>query len=118
MNAIILEIDTEGQTMVVEGIDKNSAIGDQCILDWSNANLQEVEDDGNLKTLSIDGFSVGDYVVLFVDEIQETYPTRAKASTVQLITQGILNDMRSMTLVESILYFDTGEILTSSAGSQ
>lgn len=91
VNAIILKIDTEGQTMIVEGVDQNSAIGDQCILDWSNANLQEIEADGNLKMLSIDAFSAGDYVALFVDEIQETYPTRAKATAIQRQDEALLS---------------------------
>ncbi|MGL5254041.1 MAG: DUF4362 domain-containing protein, partial [Brevinema sp.] len=109
VNATILKIDAEGQTMVVEGIDQNSAIGENCILDWSNANLQIVEADGSIKTLSINDFAVGDTVVLFVDEIQETYPTRATAAVVQLQGEAPLNAMRPMIMVNGILYLDTGK---------
>lgn len=91
LNAIILKIDTEGQTMIVEGIDPNSAIGDQCMVVFSNANLQTVNADGNLKTISIDAFNEGDYVVLFVEEIQETYPTTARATAIQLQNEILLS---------------------------
>ncbi|MEG2959466.1 MAG: hypothetical protein RR828_06995, partial [Oscillospiraceae bacterium] len=67
--------------------------------------------DGSIKTLSINDFAVGDTVVLFVDEIQETYPTKAVASTVQLRPRGAsqLVDLRPMIMINGILYLDTGK---------
>lgn len=84
VDAVILKIDLDSKTMLVTGLDPNSPIGDQCVVDWSNADLQTVGSDGDLKSLSIEDLADGDHVVLFLGEIQETYPTRATASAVQL----------------------------------
>ncbi|MEG1164565.1 MAG: M56 family metallopeptidase [Anaerovoracaceae bacterium] len=84
VNAIILKIDKANLSMTVKGIDLNSAIGDKCIVDLKEASLISVAINSEPKSLSLDAFAVGDTVVLFVDEIQETYPTRAKATTVQI----------------------------------
>ncbi|MGL4790937.1 MAG: hypothetical protein ACRCW1_05950 [Anaerotignaceae bacterium] len=84
INAIILEMDKENETMLVEGIDQNSPIGDKCFVNWSNADLQEVDTEGNLEFISIDKFNVGDYIVLFTGGIKESYPTRTSANIIQL----------------------------------
>lgn len=85
VNATILKIDKDNQTMTVKGIDTKSPIGDNCIVSWGNANLQTVGNNNSEPTeISIDDFAVGDYVVLSVEEIQESYPTRTKATTIQL----------------------------------
>nr|WP_314464242.1 M56 family metallopeptidase [uncultured Clostridium sp.] len=89
VNATILEIDKDNKTMTVKGIDTNSPIGDNCIVSWENANLQTVTPKRKPMKLSIDDFAEGDYVVLFLGEIQESYPTRAKASTILLQTKGM-----------------------------
>ena len=84
VNAIILEIDKENQTMMVAGIDRNSIIGDKCVLTWDKDSLITVATNSGPTNISLDDFSVGDYVVLYIDEVQETYPTKAKATTIQL----------------------------------
>lgn len=84
VDAIILEIDRDNQTMLVEGIGTNSVIGDKCVLSWEGEPFITVETNSGPKSLSIDDFSVGDYVVLFIGEVQESYPTKATASTIQL----------------------------------
>jgi beta-lactamase regulating signal transducer with metallopeptidase domain len=84
VNAIILEIDKNNQTMTVEGIDENSVIGDKCILTWEGEPFITVATNSGPKRLSLDDFSVGDNIVIFIGEVQESYPTRAKASTIQL----------------------------------
>lgn len=84
INAVILEIDEENQTMTVEGIDENSVIGDRCILTWGEDPFITVATNSGPKRLSLDDFSIGDHVVLFIGEVQESYPTRAKAKTIQL----------------------------------
>ena len=84
VNAVILEIDKEDQTMTVKGIDENSVIGDKCILIWEADPFITVATNSEPKCLSLDDFSVGDYVVLVISEVQESYPTRAKAITIQL----------------------------------
>lgn len=91
VNAIILEIDKDNQTMAVKGIDMNSPIGDNCVVSWGNANLQTVTTEREPTKISIGDFTVGDYVVLLLEEIQESYPTRAKATTIQLEPKGMLN---------------------------
>ncbi|NNJ31763.1 M56 family metallopeptidase [Lacrimispora defluvii] len=84
VNATILKIDKTNQTITVKGIDTNSPIGDNCIVSWKDANLQTVISKEELIILTIDDFAEGDRVVLFLGEIQESYPTRAKATTIQL----------------------------------
>ncbi|MGL5253409.1 MAG: M56 family metallopeptidase [Brevinema sp.] len=84
VNAVILEIDKDTPTMTVMGIDKNSVIGDRCIVSWEPNALITVATNSGPRQLTIDDFSVGNYVVLSIDEVQETYPTRTIASTIQL----------------------------------
>ncbi|MTK06018.1 MAG: DUF4825 domain-containing protein [Hungatella sp.] len=84
VNASILKIDKINQTITVKGIDTNSPIGDNCIVNWKDANLQTVIGKEEPTIISIDDFAEGDHVVLFLGEIQESYPTRAKATTIQL----------------------------------
>jgi len=84
VNATILKIDKINQTITVKGIDTNSPIGDNCIVNWKDANLQTVINKEEPVIISIDDFTEGDHVVLFLGEIQESYPTRAKATTIQL----------------------------------
>ena len=84
VDAIILEIDRDNQTMLVEGIDRNSVIGDKCVLTWEGEPFITVATNSGPKRLTLDNFSVGDYVVLFIGEVQESYPTKATATTIQL----------------------------------
>ena len=84
VNATILKIDKINQTITVKGIDNNSPIGDNCIVSWKDATLQTVINKEEPIKISIDDFALGDLVVLFLGEIQESYPTRAEATTVQL----------------------------------
>ena len=89
VNASILEIDEANQTMTVKGADTNNPIGDNCIVSWENANLQTVISNGEPIKISIHDFTEGDYVVLFLGEIQESYPSRTKATTIQLQPKNI-----------------------------
>ncbi len=84
VNATILKIDKINQTITVKGIDNNSPIGDNCIVSWKDATLQTVINKEEPIKISIDDFALGDLVVLFLGEIQESYPTRAEATTIQL----------------------------------
>lgn len=84
VNATILKIDKINQTITVKGIDNNSPIGDNCIVSWKDATLQTVINKEEPIKISIDDFALGDHVVLFLGEIQESYPTRAEATTIQL----------------------------------
>lgn len=87
VNAAILSIDSSAKTMTVQGIDEASVIGDSCIIDYADADLLQVasqEQTHEVTPLTIDNFSVNDYVVLFIGDVQETYPTTAKARTIQL----------------------------------
>ena len=90
VNASILKIDKINQTITVKGIDTNSPIGDNCIVNWKDANLQTVIGKEEPTIISIDDFAEGDHVVLFLGEIQESYPTRAKATTIQLVPKETL----------------------------
>lgn len=89
VNALILAIDRENQSMTVQGTDQNSVIGDQCVVDLNGATLHTVATNSGPKSLPLDDFSPGDSVVLFLGEVQESYPTRAKATTVQLQPKGL-----------------------------
>ncbi len=84
VNATILKIDKINQTITVKGLDNNSPIGDNCIVSWKDATLLTVVNEEEPIKISIDDFSIGDHVVLFLDEILESYPTRAEATTIQL----------------------------------
>ncbi len=91
VNATILKIDRGNHTMTVKGVDTNSPIGDNCIVNWGNATLLTVTTNSEPTEISIYDFSAGDNVVLFLDEIQESYPTRANAKTIQLQPKETLN---------------------------
>lgn len=84
INAVILEIDKDNQTMTVKGTDKNSVIGDMCILTWDKDPFITLATNSKPMYLSLDDFSVGDNIKIAVGDIQETYPTKAKATTIQL----------------------------------
>lgn len=84
VNAIVVEIDRENQTMIVEGVDENSVIGDRCELTWNGNPFTSEAPNGGTKTLSLEDFSVGDSVMLSIGAVQETYPTRANAIIIQL----------------------------------
>ncbi len=111
VNAVILEIDKNAQTMTVEGIDTNSAIGDRCVVTWEKGALMTVATNSHLTRLTIDDFSVGDAVVLSIGAVQESYPTRATARSIQLQPSGAreLGDLRPMVMVNGTLYWDTGK---------
>lgn len=82
-NAEILELDKENNTITVKG-DKET-IGDNCILSVDESTKFITLDENNeIVFLTIDDFAVGDYAVVFVKDIQETYPTRARLETIQL----------------------------------
>ena len=83
VNAVILAIDREGQTMTVKGVDQNSVIGDQCIITWEGEPFIKVASNGETEQLSLDDFAVGDAVSLWIGPVQESYPTRATATTIQ-----------------------------------
>lgn len=89
VNAVILAVDKENQTMTVQGIDNNSVIGDRCIITWEGEPFITVTANNEPTTLSVDDFAVGDSVVLFIGAVQESYPTRAKATTIQLQPKGV-----------------------------
>lgn len=89
VNAVILAIDKENQTMTVQGIDRNSVIGDRCIITWEGEPFIIVEANSEPKQLSLDDFEIGDSVVLFIGVVQESDPTRAKATTIQLQPNGV-----------------------------
>jgi len=111
VNAVILEIDKDAQSMMVEGIDENSVIGDRCIVTWEKDALITLATSSKPMQLSIDDFSVGDSVVLFIGKVQETYPTRVTASSIQLQPSGAseLGDLRPMVMINGTLYLDTGK---------
>ncbi len=84
INAVILEIDRGNQTMTVRGTEKNSTIGDMCILTWDKDPFITLATNSKPMRLSIDDFSVGDNIKIAIGDIQETYPTKAKATIIQL----------------------------------
>ncbi|MEG3029891.1 MAG: hypothetical protein RR827_05785 [Oscillospiraceae bacterium] len=108
VNAIILEIDKAHSSMLVEGIDKNSVIGNKCFVDFEGASFIDVPTRGETHSLALEDFSVGDTIILFIGTVQESYPTRAKATTVQLVTPP-LNARRPMVMVDGCLYLDTNK---------
>lgn len=110
VNAVILEIDKDNQSMTVEGIDENSVIGDRCIITWEKDALITLATNSKPTQLSLDDFSVGDYVVLFIGEVEETYPTRATAGSIQLKPSEAseIVALRPMVMIHGDLYLDTG----------
>ena len=120
VHAVILEIDKNAQTMTVEGIDENSVIGDRCIITWEKDALITLATSSKPTQLSIDDFSVGDSVVLFIGEVQESYPTRATANSIQLQPNGMsgLNDLHPMIMINGALYLDTGKESPMGAATQ
>ena len=89
VNAVILKIDKANQTMTVKGTETYIPIGDKSVVSWANANLVKVVGNEKPIKISIDDFTEGDYVVLFVEEILDSYPTRTTATTIQLQPQKI-----------------------------
>ncbi len=120
VNAVILEIDKDTPSITVEGIDENSVIGDRCIITWEKDALITLATNSKLIQLSLDDFSVGDSVVLFIGTVQETYPARATASTIQLQPSGAseLDDLRPMLMINGALYWDTGKESPMGAANQ
>lgn len=120
VNAVILEIDKDTQSMTVEGIDENSVIGNRCIVTWEKDALITLATSSKPTQLSIDDFSVGDSVVLFIGEVQESYPTRATASSIQLQPNGSseLGDLRPMVMINGALYLDSGKENPMGAANQ
>lgn len=88
INAVILEIDKGNQTMTVKGIDKDSVIGDMCILTWDKDPFITLATNSKPMDLSLDDFSVGDNIKIAVGDIQESYPTKTKATIIQLQPKG------------------------------
>lgn len=84
VNAVILTIDRENQTMTVRGTDENSVIGDRCILTWEGEPFVTVATNSASTRLSLNDFGVGDSVRLFIGAVRESYPTQATATTIQL----------------------------------
>ncbi|MEG2915598.1 MAG: M56 family metallopeptidase, partial [Oscillospiraceae bacterium] len=86
-NAEILEIDKENDTITVKEIGTTNLLGSNCILSINkNTNFTTLDSNENLVILTIDDFSVGDYVVVFANDIQETFPTKGKLQSLQLST--------------------------------
>ena len=88
INAVILEIDKGNKTMTVKGIDKDSVIGDMCILTWDKDPFITLATNSKPMDLSLDDFSVGDNIKIAVGDIQESYPTKTKATIIQLQPKG------------------------------
>ncbi len=84
VNAVILAIDPQNQSMTVQGIDANSVIGDRSIITWVGDPFITVGTDGEPKPLSLADFAVGDYATLSIGPVRESYPTQATAKTIQL----------------------------------
>ncbi len=96
INAVILNIDKRNQTMLVRGTDENSVIGDQCVVSWQKSPFVKLDTKNKPKVITIDDFSVGDNVILFIDEVSESYPTKAVASTIQLQTPKSMYDAEKL----------------------
>lgn len=88
INARVLQVDTESNSLLVEGVDDNSILGDQCRVFCKLAELSELVD-GNLVTLTIDDFYQGDMITMDVDSVQETYPTQTSPSRIQRKTRAL-----------------------------
>lgn len=84
VNAVILSIDRENRSMTVRGVDRDSVIGDSCILTWEGEPFIAVEAGNTPRQLSLRDFAVGDSVVLSFEEAPARNPVRAKASAIQL----------------------------------
>lgn len=58
--------------------------------------------------------------MLFIGEVQESYPTRATASSIQLQPNGAneLGDLRPMVMINGALYLDTGKEIPMGAANQ
>lgn len=87
VDAVILEIDYAEKTMLVEGIGKNSVIGDKCQVNCKGAKIISViqgNSGGDVSELQFEKLMVGDEVRLNISAVAESYPTQATASTVQV----------------------------------
>ena len=111
VNATILSIDQNAQTMTVKGIDENSVLGDRCIVTWEKDALTTLSTSSAPMKLALDDFKVGDSVILFIAAVQESYPTKATASSIQLQPSGadMIWDSPPMIMINSQLYLDTGK---------
>lgn len=85
VKAKILEINSEYQTLLVEGTESNSLIGDRCDISCSEAKIFKLEGDEILE-LSFSDLKVGDSIVADISEVMESYPTQASTTQIQLIT--------------------------------
>lgn len=83
VDAVIIGINTQDQTLIVRGTQENSVLGDQCIVNCAQAQLEKAEN-GRLVSLTWEELAEGDSVTLNISDVQETYPTQTTASRVQL----------------------------------
>lgn len=81
-DAIILKLDIENKTMLVEGLATHNVLGDQCVVDCRDANVFEVWGT-DIRFISMEDLAVGDKIILNVNEVSETYPTQTTATDVQ-----------------------------------
>lgn len=81
-NAKILEINLGNKTMMVEGLDINSPLGDKCLVACKDATLMTVINESLVK-IDFADFSVGDIITLDFDGVKESYPTQTTAKRIQ-----------------------------------
>lgn len=87
INARVTELSLDGKSVLVEGIGEKDIkiIGDACSLLYIEGVTTTLNEDG--KEIPFSNLKNGDYIrVQIEDGIMESYPTRAKATTIQLVT--------------------------------
>lgn len=85
VQGIILEVDPEHNTMMVEGTEPNSPIGDQCVVTWEGEPFFRMDEQGKRQSLTAEDFSVGDRIAMETGPIQESYPTSTTAFSIELL---------------------------------
>lgn len=84
VDAIILEIDSEEETILVKGTDTNSILGDNCYINCSEATIFKIDNDKQVD-LEFSDLEVGDNIIADVREIAESYPAQTSTNKIQLV---------------------------------
>lgn len=75
-NARVLAVDAENLRLTVEGLDQNSALGDNCVVTCAEDTFTQLEQDEVLTIHPLSDLAVGDVITLDHAVVLETYPTQ------------------------------------------
>ena len=80
VEAVVIEVDVENESLLVEGIGEDNPLGDSSIVNIKGAEITRPD-----KKAEFTDIKVGDNLILEVQEVSESYPTQAKSMKVIIL---------------------------------